>query len=610
MGCSGVGVVLEPHLVFTAKRELPLYIVGAPGAVAMEALPDACALARVDDFRPAGARLAGRAIDAAFGAEAPQHLAPAEDVFAYFARRASVRDERRIDDHLALAAAHPAVARALISRPEPHMALQALAAALALGFRDVRLLGVHFAEEADEAFLNQCRAAFPDASIACNGAAAVAQNVRPKRAPVDTDKIIGDLRANLRSANVRTTRLTNEVTALRAEVQALRGSMSFRLGFAALQPLRTLRALLKGTNRAAAFLEARAEANVRADVSVICHETNSLTGHYRSALAYLDEIRREGLTGRLVVLQRRDPTQQRAINLPRDGAVIINSIASFEWKAVRDYCAAPPPNAWLFLHETQWVFERFESARPDLAPVVADAIRRMPVLAVSDAQAAFFRERFGAQKLAVVRELSDTANLDLRRLVRTSSADGAQTVLMVGSVQARKGVDLFSQVADLAARQGLPWRFRWVGRGSPDGLYLSPNVDWAGAKTGDDLAAAYLGASAFLLSSLDDPFPLSAIEAMSYGLRTIAFRGTGTAEVMPSLAGCEVYETHQAQEAFAALRRALSTQADAEAIHARARPFIDPALFARAVNGALGLTYGETQTERAPAPITRLASAQ
>ncbi|RWE32187.1 MAG: glycosyltransferase family 1 protein [Mesorhizobium sp.] len=127
--------------------------------------------------------------------------------------------------------------------------------------------------------------------------------------------------------------------------------------------------------------------------------------------------------------------------------------------------------------------------------------------------------------------------------------NGADFVVIgVGTLEWRKGVDLFVSAAAAAKRKApkVKLRFVWIGsvHGSGHELkeFLNEQVvrsDVAGVveflDAVPDLDWAYASADAFFLSSRLDPLPNVSIEAVSRGLPLVCFEnGSGMAEIMSS----------------------------------------------------------------------------
>jgi len=121
-------------------------------------------------------------------------------------------------------------------------------------------------------------------------------------------------------------------------------------------------------------------------------------------------------------------------------------------------------------------------------------------------------------------------------------------VLGAGSVQLRKGTDLFIECANRVMElcPDIPCRFVWVGHGyAPEtdyafSVYLADQIERAGLQgkvvfldAVSDLDAVYAAADMLLLTSRLDPLPNVAIDAMTEGLPVLCFdKTTGIADIL------------------------------------------------------------------------------
>lgn len=151
-------------------------------------------------------------------------------------------------------------------------------------------------------------------------------------------------------------------------------------------------------------------------------------------------------------------------------------------------------------------------------------------------------------------------SLNIRTLFRpVNIPDETVVILGIGSVELRKGVDIFlsSAARVLSICPTTPFRFVWVGAGfDPDrdtnySAYLQDQIDRSGLGnhvcfTGElsDIESAYEFSDILLLSSRLDPLPNVAIDAMLHELPVICFdQTTGIADLLSEneqLASCVV----------------------------------------------------------------------
>jgi len=117
-------------------------------------------------------------------------------------------------------------------------------------------------------------------------------------------------------------------------------------------------------------------------------------------------------------------------------------------------------------------------------------------------------------------------------------SEEAKLVCACGSIESRKGTDLFLEVAIKVAEgfQDVPVHFVWVG-GKPDKVAAMRNqvansslggmVHFVGATS--DTGIYFGAADVFVLTSREDPFPLVVMEAASHGKPTVCFERAGGA---------------------------------------------------------------------------------
>jgi glycosyltransferase involved in cell wall biosynthesis len=162
-------------------------------------------------------------------------------------------------------------------------------------------------------------------------------------------------------------------------------------------------------------------------------------------------------------------------------------------------------------------------------------------------------------------ETADNEGKRIAELMRPLGADDNRVVVIgCGTVDVRKGVDLFISVA-AALRRRLPsrrFRFVWVGKELNDifSRLVAAQVDCSGLQEVvtflgevNSLESVYAMADIFLLSSRLDPFPNAAIDAMTAGLPVVCFEnGSGVAEMLSNHDGLKRLVVPYADAASAA----------------------------------------------------------
>ena len=290
--------------------------------------------------------------------------------------------------------------------------------------------------------------------------------------------------------------------------------------------------------------------------------------------------------------------------------VIVNSLSPFfdHDNGVELMRRCGPGKAAIYLHETDFIFDKLERERPERYLAFAEAAREFNFLCVSERQRNMLARRFGARNATVVYNTSPV-ELDTPPVATEHLDPGAPLrIVMVGTVQPRKGVDLFSRVADKAAELGLPWTFHWAGWTASDAVYRSPHVEFVGNLDAEGVAAFIAAADIFFLSSEDDPFPLSCLEALQQMKRLIAYRKTGMSEVIDGMSGCAVYEHHTPEAAFKALQNVAAARFDVAQCSAINRRFDLEGFVTRMGSAIAGFYRAPGKTNAAPPPSLKIAA--
>jgi glycosyltransferase involved in cell wall biosynthesis len=172
-------------------------------------------------------------------------------------------------------------------------------------------------------------------------------------------------------------------------------------------------------------------------------------------------------------------------------------------------------------------------ARLFLRRATADAVRRARIVVVPSAATANDVARFhpqAAPRTRIVPHGIDPAPaLDPERAAAIRQRLGLPRdyVLHVGTIQARKNVDLLIRALRTLRQQGLPHRCVVVGRlgwraaAARAELERDDTAQWLGVVDGEALAAIYAGAAAFVSPSAYEGFGFTVADALAAGVPTV-----------------------------------------------------------------------------------------
>lgn len=115
-----------------------------------------------------------------------------------------------------------------------------------------------------------------------------------------------------------------------------------------------------------------------------------------------------------------------------------------------------------------------------------------------------------------------------------------------------------------------------------------------GALSRDRVREELAASDVFFLSSVDDPMPLSVVEAVQQRLRTVTYHGVGSREVLEGVPGYRSFTEYTPEAALDALRRVLDEEIS-ETEYQDVEELFDIPAFAARMTTALGLpVLGET----------------
>ena len=287
---------------------------------------------------------------------------------------------------------------------------------------------------------------------------------------------------------------------------------------------------------------------------IIGYDFHSEGGAWRSIYRYFRHEESRGAKVMLINRIRPGTFRRFLCALIFSPNVLFNGLEGFSrWEGI--VACLLRQDIMVYLHDTRYMIERYARSHPFKYRFLRRVLARNFILVVSNQMEEYYRLDLGVQRCQVVREavvLPEVPEFD----------PAYRHIVMVGSVEERKGVALYSEVARLALEKGLKWKFHWVGALASQSLgVLSEDIRWWGWQ--DSPTEFVRKADLFFLSSVDDPLPLACLEAISLGKRCVVYINTGIAELINGISGCEIFHNYTAQDAYIALCHSLDNTPNA-----------------------------------------------
>ncbi|MEG4838601.1 tetratricopeptide repeat protein [Microcoleus sp. B9-D4] len=201
---------------------------------------------------------------------------------------------------------------------------------------------------------------------------------------------------------------------------------------------------------------------------------------------------------------------------------------------------------FIYWHETDWTLNQWKRNYTIAHQSIIDISTNpnFAHLTVSDACSEAIKKSYpNSKNIYKIHECTDIPknyNLGLQKNLSISDL----FVLNIASVQERKGTDLFVDTAIKVCQEHSTVKFIWLGKVIPMGKELYEKCQFKIKSLGLEKRILFPGhiespweyylrnASVFFLSSRDDPFPLSILEAMCTGRNIVAFNVGGTPEAL------------------------------------------------------------------------------
>jgi len=273
-------------------------------------------------------------------------------------------------------------------------------------------------------------------------------------------------------------------------------------------------------------------------------------GHTRSILYSLDHLRSEGFNPILRISKSIPVIRdlfQILLRIPK--ATIINSIGVAYRKPMLFYITFSliiRHPIYIYWHETSWVYNRLNDRKRLAGRLFGFLIKKTHIRhLVTCTRAKHFCMSLGIREenIYIIGECIKPIYQEKFDTGHNNNHKEFITVISIGSIQLRKGTDIFCKAAITACQKNEKFEFEWIGPNLEfdKGLYescilliksygLENRIRFYGFI--EDLSQFYTNADIFVLSSRDDPMPLSNLEAMSFGKTVITFDIGGAPEAL------------------------------------------------------------------------------
>ncbi len=304
------------------------------------------------------------------------------------------------------------------------------------------------------------------------------------------------------------------------------------------------------------------------DILVVVLGLNLVGGSDKSILNYVEELEKQGKKVRLEIRQQLSRRGKQLLKSPRkDMVIIVNGLKSFLQDSKLSSIGCHSKDWFIYLHECKVIYNnRIYEKRQNLHKKLTTLFPRHNLLVASQKQGEFYEQSFNLSPnppKAVYNFIKPTNLAKPIRQCSTIQFPSDQIhIIMVGSLQERKGPSFFSKVADFAKSQETNWNFYWLGNGShTHNLYLSPQVHWLGHRPPEEVQYIIAQSSIFFLSSTSECFPLTICEALLAKKPCVAFKdGVGAYYELKDFAEITLFDSYEVDCAMRAIEKAITLE--------------------------------------------------
>ncbi len=302
------------------------------------------------------------------------------------------------------------------------------------------------------------------------------------------------------------------------------------------------------------------------DILVVVLGLNLVGGSDKSILNYVEELERRGKKVRVEIRQQLSRRGKQLLKSQRkDMVIIVNGLKSFLQDSKLSSIGCNSKGWFIYLHECKVIYNsRIYEKRQNLHKKLTTLFPKHNLLVASQKQGEFYEQSFNLSPNPPKAVYNFIKPTNLAKPIRQCNAIQFPSdqihIIMVGSLQERKGTSFFSQVADFAKLHEKNWEFYWVGDGShTHNLYLSPQVHWLGHRPPEEVQYIIAQSSIFFLSSTSECFPLTICEALLAKKPCVAFKdGVGAYYELKNFREVVLFDSYKIASAIKAIERAIA----------------------------------------------------
>jgi len=261
--------------------------------------------------------------------------------------------------------------------------------------------------------------------------------------------------------------------------------------------------------------------------------------------------------------------------------VVVNGVRPYQYYRTLLFGLIKRP--YYYFHETEYIFDKILKQQPFKTKILHYIMRRSFALCTSKAQLEYFQKKFSIKNATVI---YNNNYIKKGKRNKTIFDNSKINIIMAGTIQNRKGAGFFSELADYIKKENNNIQFHWIGKEAlNEKVYQSKNVKWHGFKK--DYLNYLANADIFFLSSIDDPMPLTAFDALNNELKCVVYKNVGTAELIQGVNGCSVYNDYTVKSAYNSILTVMKQELDKKCIKDLMHNFTSVESFAKRLEDVL-----------------------